>query len=68
MENIREDLKTLGIVPDTISFTSDYSDKFIEMMDQMINNGFSYADDTPADKVYIYIYIYITPNIDEGGT
>ena len=36
-ENIKKDMETMLIVPDAITFTSDYFDKIIEYMEQMIN-------------------------------
>lgn len=44
-------MKTLGITPDAISFTSDFFPKLMEFMEQFIKEGFAYADDTPSEEV-----------------
>lgn len=51
VDNIIRDLKTLEIIPDKITYTSDYFDVCKEYMEKMINLGLAYADDTPADKM-----------------
>ncbi len=51
VENIIRDLKTLDIVADQITYTSDYFDVCKDYMDKLISLGFAYADDTPADKM-----------------
>jgi len=48
-ENIIRDLKTLEIVPDVITYSSDYFDQIIDQMKKMIDLGLAYADDTDAD-------------------
>lgn len=49
VENIIRDLKTLEIVPDRVTNTSDYFDVHVEYMEKLIGLGLAYADDTPAD-------------------
>lgn len=51
VENINRDLKTLEIVPDRVTHTSDYFDTTKEYMDKLIQLGFAYADDTPAEEM-----------------
>ncbi len=49
-----KDVKTLGIVPDIVTYTSDHFPDFIKYMEQLIKDGLAYADNTPADKVRSY--------------
>lgn len=51
VENIKADLKTLQIHPDSVTYTSDHFDTIIERMRQMIEGEFVYADNTPGDKM-----------------
>jgi len=51
VENIKDDLKTLQIFPDTVSYTSDFFDEIIKRMRTMIEGEFVYADNTPGDKM-----------------
>jgi glutamyl-tRNA synthetase len=51
VENIMRDLATLEIVPDQVSYTSDYFDQIIEQCRKLISGGFAYADDTPAEEM-----------------
>lgn len=51
VENITRDLKTLEIIPDRITHTSDYFDTTKEYMEKLIKLGLAYADDTPADQM-----------------
>jgi glutamyl-tRNA synthetase len=48
---IIEDLKLMGIVPDKVSFTSDYFDYLYEMCIRMIKEGHAYADDTDQETM-----------------
>lgn len=50
-EAILEDVKTLGIKPDRITYSSDYFDKMYELAIQMIKEGKAYCDDTPVEKM-----------------
>ncbi|KAJ2907037.1 uncharacterized protein MKZ38_008605 [Zalerion maritima] len=45
-DSIVDDLKTLGIVPDKTSYTSDYFDYLFEQCIEMIKQGKAYADDS----------------------
>lgn len=51
VENIIRDLKTMKIVPDRITYTSDYFDVTKEYMEKLIQLGLAYADDTPAEEM-----------------
>jgi glutamyl-tRNA synthetase len=44
-------LKTMQITPDKTTFTSDYFDVIKDYMEKLIELGFAYADDTPADQM-----------------
>ena len=46
---IREDVKMLQIQPDICSYTSDYFDLYLDMIEMLIKKGKAYVDDTPAD-------------------
>lgn len=45
------DLKTLGIVPDIVSYTSNYFDKIEEHCIELIKKGLAYCDDTEVATV-----------------
>ena len=49
VENILTDLKTLGITPDQVSYSSDYFKQIEQYCRKLITDGNAYADDTPAD-------------------
>ena len=51
VENICRDLATLEIIPDRVTYTSDYFDQTKEYMDKLIRLGLAYADDTPGDEM-----------------
>jgi glutamyl-tRNA synthetase len=51
VENIIRDLATLEIIPDLITYTSDYFDKTRDYMIEMIKLGLAYADDTPSEEM-----------------
>jgi glutamyl-tRNA synthetase len=50
-ESILADLKTLGIVPDVVSFTSDYFDEIEKKCLELIEAGGAYCDDTTVETV-----------------
>ena len=50
-ESQLEDLKTLGVIPDRITFTSDYFDEIEERCRALIAAGKAYLDDTPVEQV-----------------
>ena len=51
VENIQRDLKTLGITPDQVTYSSDYFDTIRDYCKQLIKDGLAYADDTPAEEM-----------------
>ena len=51
VEMITADLKTLGIVPDKVSFTSQYFDQIVDLAEKMISEGKAYVDLTPVTQV-----------------
>lgn len=50
-ENIIRDLKTLGITPDQVTFSSDNFEMLENYMRQLISDGKAYADNTPAEEM-----------------
>ncbi|CAK7270186.1 hypothetical protein SEPCBS57363_003977 [Sporothrix epigloea] len=48
---IIEDLRLMGIKPDTLSFTSDYFDHLYDMAVRIIKEGHAYADDTDVETM-----------------
>ncbi|KIH92833.1 glutamyl-tRNA synthetase [Sporothrix brasiliensis 5110] len=48
---IIEDLRLMGIRPDTLSYTSDYFDYLYAMALRLIQEGHAYADDTDQDTM-----------------
>uniref|UniRef100_A0A7S2WGA5 GST C-terminal domain-containing protein n=1 Tax=Mucochytrium quahogii TaxID=96639 RepID=A0A7S2WGA5_9STRA len=50
-EGIIEDLKTLGVCVDKISYTSDHFDTIIKYAARLIKQGDAYMDDTPQEKM-----------------
>ncbi len=50
-ENIKKDLDTMGIIPDALTFTSDYFPKIIEYMEQFIMQGDAYADNLEGESM-----------------
>ncbi|QDZ20551.1 glutamate--tRNA ligase [Chloropicon primus] len=51
VENILQDLKSLGIEADQTSYTSDHFPQLLDLAEKMIKKGFLYADDTPVEKM-----------------
>ncbi|CAI2384699.1 unnamed protein product [Moneuplotes crassus] len=51
VENIKKDLKTVGITPWKTTYTSDYFDQLQDKMRKFIEMGMAYADDTPGDQM-----------------
>ena len=51
VDNIMSDLKTLGIEPDQVTYSSDHFEALEGYMRQMINNDKAYADNTPAEEM-----------------
>lgn len=50
---ILKDLKSLGVVYDHFSYTSDHFDLMLEKCEEMIKAGLAYVDDTPGDQMKI---------------
>ncbi|KFA72457.1 hypothetical protein S40288_08346 [Stachybotrys chartarum IBT 40288] len=48
---IVEDLRLMGIMPDTLTYTSDYFDYLYDMCKKLINLGLAYADDTDQETM-----------------
>ena len=51
VENILNDLKTMEIVPDRITYSSDYFKEIETYCRKMIADGNAYADNTPAEEM-----------------
>ncbi|PUZ57292.1 hypothetical protein GQ55_5G418500 [Panicum hallii var. hallii] len=51
VENILEDIDTMGIKYDTVTYTSDYFPKLMEMAESLIKQGKAYVDDTPKQQM-----------------
>ncbi|KAL6850474.1 hypothetical protein ACP4OV_021101 [Aristida adscensionis] len=53
VENVLKDIDTLGIKYDTVTYTSDYFPKLMEMAESLIKQGKAYVDDTPKEQMRI---------------
>lgn len=53
------DLKTLGIIADKVTFTSDYFEQIEELCVKLIESGKAYCDDTPVERVYPVLSVLI---------
>ena len=51
VENIMGDIKTLGLRPAQITYTSDYFAQMLQQAERMIRAGVLYADSTPVDQM-----------------
>ncbi|KAF8407474.1 hypothetical protein HHK36_006608 [Tetracentron sinense] len=51
VENILEDIATLGIKYDTVTYTSDYFPELMKMAENLILKGKAYVDDTPREQM-----------------
>jgi glutamyl-tRNA synthetase len=51
VESILHDLKTMEIVPDRITYSSDYFKQIETYCRKMISDGNAYADNTPAEEM-----------------
>jgi glutamyl-tRNA synthetase len=51
VENIQRDLKTLEIVPDQVTHTSDYFPQIVEYMQKLIADGNAYADNGTGEEM-----------------
>lgn len=50
-EAIVEDLAKLGVVPDIVTYTSDYFETLRGYAEYMITNGLAFMDDTPQEQM-----------------
>eukprot|EP00727_Mastigamoeba_balamuthi_P001452 m51a1_g11303 putative glutamyl-trna synthetase (935) ;mRNA; f:73748-77188 len=50
-DSILSDLTSVGITPDSISYTSDHFDTLIAKAEQLIREGNGYVDDSPREDV-----------------
>ena len=51
VENILNDIATLGIKYDRLTYTSDYFEDLLKLGEDLIRNGHMYVDNTPVDKM-----------------
>ena len=51
VDNIIRDLKTLGITPDRVTYSSDYFEMLQDYMRQLIQDDKAYADNLPAEEM-----------------
>ncbi|KAF8661523.1 hypothetical protein HU200_056943 [Digitaria exilis] len=51
VENILKDIDIMGIKYDTVTYTSDYFPKLMEMAESLIKQGKAYVDDTPRKQM-----------------
>ena len=51
VENIQRDLKTLDIIPDQVSHTSDYFPQIVDYMKKLIKDGNAYADNGTGEEM-----------------
>jgi len=63
-ESIKEDLKTLEIIPDSITHTSDHFELLMEMMTKMIKDDKAYCDNIPQEEVNKYYKVYRCKKIE----
>ncbi|CAD6232006.1 unnamed protein product [Miscanthus lutarioriparius] len=53
VENVLRDIDTMGIKYDTVTYTSDYFPKLMEMAESLIMQGKAYVDDTPRTQMEV---------------
>ncbi|KAJ1685513.1 hypothetical protein LUZ63_016903 [Rhynchospora breviuscula] len=51
VDNLLKDIETLGIKYDRVTYTSDYFDVLMAMVEKMIKQGKAYVDDTPREQM-----------------
>ncbi|KAI0504474.1 hypothetical protein KFK09_015426 [Dendrobium nobile] len=51
VENLLRDIETLGIKYDSVTYTSDYFPRLMEMAESLIAKGKAYVDDTPREQM-----------------
>jgi len=49
IDEIIHDIRSLGIEPDDVSYTSDYFGELLSLAQRLIKSGKAYVDDTPQD-------------------
>jgi len=52
VENIKRDLKTLGIIPFKVSHSSDHFDECLKYAEEMIKKGTAYCDNSTGDEIH----------------
>ncbi|KAL3695636.1 hypothetical protein R1sor_009712 [Riccia sorocarpa] len=51
VESILQDLDTLGVKGDALTYTSDYFEELQQMAEKLIKEGKAYVDDTPREQM-----------------
>ncbi|PSS08412.1 Glutamate--tRNA ligase [Actinidia chinensis var. chinensis] len=51
VDSLLKDIETLGIKYETVTYTSDYFPKLMEMAEKLISEGKAYVDDTPREQM-----------------
>ncbi|PSS13896.1 Glutamate--tRNA ligase [Actinidia chinensis var. chinensis] len=51
VDSLLKDIETLGIKYETVTYTSDYFPKLMEMSEKLISEGKAYVDDTPREQM-----------------
>lgn len=51
VETILQDLDTLGVEGDALTYTSDYFEQLMELCERLIKEGKAYVDDTPREQM-----------------
>jgi glutamyl-tRNA synthetase len=51
VDNLLKDIETLGIKYERVTYTSDYFDALMTMVEKMIKQGKAYVDDTPREQM-----------------
>ncbi|KAK1292310.1 hypothetical protein QJS10_CPB17g00817 [Acorus calamus] len=49
--NLMNDIDTLGVKYESVTYTSDYFDQLMKMVEDLINKGKAYVDDTPREQM-----------------
>ncbi|KAK1279278.1 hypothetical protein QJS04_geneDACA004742 [Acorus gramineus] len=51
VENLMKDIDTLGVKYEAVTYTSDYFDQLMKMVEDLIAKGKAYVDDTPREQM-----------------
>ncbi|KAK1317991.1 hypothetical protein QJS10_CPA05g00040 [Acorus calamus] len=51
VENLMKDIDTLGVKYEAVTYTSDYFDQLMKMVEDLITKGKAYVDDTPREQM-----------------